>query len=188
MAKSSAFLLFMLLIITNTVFSSPLSTDPTPSLTDPSTGADLERTASLLASLPLNNNNATVADAKSRCFTPLPMLKQISRPDCYQLLFQILTQPDAAVPYRWDPRRMALPRFYTWQTCLIALSPVTATSVDTFTELGVARVAALIISDCVTAPKSWIGGRQTIGPLADFWVSVGAPLLGGARNDSQSQE
>lgn len=167
-----------ILIVTSTVLSYPLTSDSIPSLTTAPTNETLEPFTPIFAGLP--SNAISTGRLYPSCFANsghpgIPHLKQISRNDCYQLFYLILISDTAAMPYRWDWKKSSQPRLYSYRTCFISVYAAIPSAVDTFTELGILRVAALVVQDCVTAPKGWLGGRLPVGPTQTFWVSVGGP-------------
>ncbi|KAL8644399.1 MAG: hypothetical protein Q9226_007782 [Calogaya cf. arnoldii] len=167
-----------ILFFANTVFSHPLISDPHPHLPNAATNKTLEAFIPIFAGLPSNaifTGRLYPACFANSGYPGIPDLKPISRPDCYQLFYLILSSDTAAVPYRWDWKKESKLRNYSYATCFISVYAAIPSAVDTFTELGVLRVAALVVRDCVTAPKGWLGGRLPVGPTQTFWVSVGGP-------------
>lgn len=161
---------FLLLLLPE-ARSNPLPQETTQSLSD----ADIQR---MLPAYGGDSQNDTLND-RSQCFnTRSSAPDAVSRLDCNQLLFNILVLPSTPMPRPWSPTTTTFPRYYTWKSCTISLYPDSRTSYDIFSPLGIARVAALVIRDCVTEPRGYLGGRLTIGRSNSFWVSVGGtPLL-----------
>ncbi|KAI4220195.1 MAG: hypothetical protein L6R36_007791 [Xanthoria steineri] len=166
------------LFVASTVLSYPLTSVSNISFPDAATNKTLERFAPLFAGLP--SNDISTGRLFPSCFIDsgfpgIRDLKQINRNDCYQLYHLILISDTAALPYRWDWKKSPRPRLYSYKTCSISVYAAIPSAVDTFTELGVLRVAALVVQACVTAPKGWLGGRLPVGPTQTFWVAVEGP-------------
>ncbi|KAL9600452.1 MAG: hypothetical protein Q9219_003205 [cf. Caloplaca sp. 3 TL-2023] len=114
---------------------------------------------------------------KPQCFTNLPGFPpyhQVGRADCYYIFFSILTLPTATTAFRWgNTRRATPPTVYAYGTCVVSVIAMNPTASDTFSQVGVARVAALVVQECVVAPKGYLGGRLPIGSGDNFVVAVG---------------
>ncbi len=166
------------LFVASTVLSHPLTSVSNISIADAATNKTLQPFAPLFAGLP--SNDISTGRLFPSCFIDsgfpgIRDLKPISRNDCYQLYQSILISNTAALPYRWDWKKSSQPRFYSYKTCFISVYAAIPSAVDTFTELGILRVAALVVQACVTAPKGWLGGRLPVGPTQTFWVAVEGP-------------
>lgn len=160
---------FLLLLLTE-VHSNPLPQEAIESFSD----ADIQH---MLPAYGGDSSNDTLSD-RSECFSSrFITLNAVNRLDCYQVLFNILVIPSTPVPRPWSPATTYFPRFYIWNTCSISVYPKSPTSYDIFSQLGIARVAALVVKDCVTEPKGYLGGRSTIGKSNSFYVSVSHTLL-----------
>ncbi|KAL8931473.1 MAG: hypothetical protein Q9216_007191 [Gyalolechia sp. 2 TL-2023] len=120
--------------------------------------------------------SSEVSSSKSVCFTNspgFPKFRPVSRSDCYFLFFYLLTAPSAATPFRWDSDKIPLPARYKYGSCLVSIYAAKDSSKEVFSQLGIARMAALVVQDCVTGPRGFLGGRRPIGNTEGFWVAVG---------------
>lgn len=160
---------FLLLILTQ-VHSNPLPQEATDSFSD----ADIQH---MLPAYGGDFSNDTPFD-RAQCFSSRSStLTAVNRFDCYQVLFNILVLPATPLPRPYSPRTASFPQYYIWNTCAVSVYPMSRTSYDVFSPLGIARIAALIIRDCVTQPRDYLGGRSTIGQRNTFWVAVSKPPL-----------
>ena len=170
--------LVIVVLITSTVHSHPLTSTPDSSLASAATNQMLNPFTPVPAGQ--TPNEFSFGRLILSCFSEsghphLPKLQQIKRPDCYMLFFLLLSGDTAATPYRWDWKKDARPKVYSYGTCLVAVYAAIPSAVDTLTELAVARAAALVVKSCVTAPKGWLGGRTPVGLTKSFWVTVEGP-------------
>ena len=147
------------------VFGNAVRQDPLPSLS----ASDLLRLPEVSDALALNDT------AQPRCFTK-GNWRKVYRPECYQLLYNMLILDGAASLHRWDPASMELPRVYPWRSCVVHVFATEPYNPETFTVLTIARTAALIIRECLTQPKGDIGGTARIGSHGSFVVSVSGPM------------
>lgn len=67
---------------------------------------------------------------------------------------------------------MELPVKFRLGTCGISVYNSAAGTTDVFSVIAVARVAGLIVNQCVTPDRGMLGGRLEIGARSVFWVSV----------------
>ncbi|KAI4137523.1 MAG: hypothetical protein LQ341_005111 [Variospora aurantia] len=132
----------------------------------------LEQYAPIFGGLQLN----ATSDSRAQCFTNhpgFPKFYPVYRLDCYYLLYTILIRRGATIPYRWDTTASTLPVVYKYGTCVISIYADSHTSQEVFTELGAARVAAVVVDNCVTPQRNLLGGKHSIGEFNGYWVAVG---------------
>ncbi|KAL8931790.1 MAG: hypothetical protein Q9211_006731 [Gyalolechia sp. 1 TL-2023] len=162
---------FVLSLINHTC-AQPLVQEPASTLRNLTVDTDMDQFGHAFGALPLNETS----NSQSPCFTNrpgFPQFRPVSRGDCYFLFFHILTARTAATPFRWDNDKTPLPALYNYGTCVISVYAAKPSPAEIFTELGIARVAALVVQDCVTGPRGFLGGRRLIGNTGGFWVAVG---------------
>lgn len=163
--------LVFLLSITCRALSQSLFQGPASTPTNLTIDLSLEQFVPVFGGLPLNDTSSTLP----QCFTNhpgFPLFRPVGRPDCFLLFYTILVRPSAATPLRWDAAAATLPVTYKYGSCAISVYPAGPNSREVFTELGIARVAALVVEDCVTAPKLFLGGKRSIGSSNGYWVAV----------------
>lgn len=162
---------FVLSLI-NYSFAQPLVQEPASTLANLSVDADIDQFTPAFGGNPPN----VTSKRQAQCFTNIPgfpHFRKVARPDCYYLFFTLLVSPSAATPYRWESAKLPLPNMYKYGSCAVSVYSASQTSKEVFTQLDIARVAALVVQDCVTAPKGFLGGRLPIGNTDGFWVAVG---------------
>lgn len=162
----------LLFCVSNRGFSQSLFQEPGLPSINLSVDADLEQFTPFFGGLPLNDTS----NGGPQCFVDiagLPHFRPVARADCFMLFYTILVRPSAATPYQWDAKIEHRTKYFKYGACTISIYPTSSTSRDTFTELGIARVAALVVRDCVTAPRSYLGGRLRIGNSLSYWVAIG---------------
>ncbi|KAL8863104.1 MAG: hypothetical protein Q9178_000478 [Gyalolechia marmorata] len=112
-------------------------------------------------------------DCYAQTRTPgLPRFYPVQRKDCIELVFQMVTRPHSTLAFEWDPNRMTFPIRFRLGTCSVSLYADAARTSDVFSVIAVARVAGLIVNQCATREKAYLGGRLEIGARNAFWVSV----------------
>lgn len=170
----STFVFYFIFVLSllNYTCSQSLFQEPASTLQNLTVDTGIDQFSQAFGGLAPNNAN----DAQSLCFTNIPGYPRflpVARGDCYFLLFTILISPSAATPFRWDGSKLPLPTMYRYGTCSVTVYAAKATSKEVFTQLGIARVAALVVQECVNAPRGFLGGRHAIGNGEGFWVAVG---------------
>ncbi|KAL8716943.1 MAG: hypothetical protein Q9225_005769 [Loekoesia sp. 1 TL-2023] len=163
--------IFVLSLI-NYSFAQSLVQEPASTLANLSIDADIDRFTPAFGGIPLN----VTSNTRPHCFTNtpgFPQFRKVVRLDCYYLFFNILVTPSATTPYRWESAKQPLATLYKYGHCAVSVYAASLTSKEVFTQLGIARVAALVVQDCVTAPKDFLGGKLPIGDTNGFWVAVG---------------
>lgn len=139
-----------------------------------SVDSEIEQFAPVFGGLGLNDTST-----RSRCFINqpgYPRLQPVYRPDCFALIYTILLRPSAATPFQYDATRAIRPTVYKHGTCMISVYAAGLTSKEVFTELGIVRVAALVIHACATPARGFLGGKHTIGLSNGFEVALNGQI------------
>ena len=162
--------IFVLSLFRHT-FAQSLFQEPASSLTNLSIDADIDKFSPAIGGVASN-----LPPPQSQCFRNIPgypQFRPVARVDCYLLFFNFLVAPTAATAFRWESSKLPLAVYYKYGSCTVSVYAASPTSKETFMQLGIARVAALVVQDCVTAPRGYLGGRHTIGDTGSFWIAVG---------------
>lgn len=120
--------------------------------------------------------NATAT--KPECFVqprvpPAPKFLPITRADCLEVIYNIVSEPGADQAIFWDTKQQRFPITFGHKTCGVALYASSPGGFDLFSELDVAHAAGLILAECNgNLPRGGIGGRIPIGVKNAFWVAV----------------
>ncbi|KAI4183366.1 MAG: hypothetical protein L6R41_005439 [Letrouitia leprolyta] len=166
------FTFISVLSLLNHTFAQSLVQEPTSILQNLTVDTDLIRFSHALGGNSLDETD----EVQSQCFVNIPGYPQflpVVRDHCYFLLFTILIIPSAVTPFSWDGSQLPVPAVYRYGTCVITVYAAKPRAKEVFTQLGIARVAALVVQKCVTAPRGFIGGRHFIGNSDGFWIAVG---------------
>lgn len=118
-----------------------------------------------------------LSEDPSDCFTQPrspgpPRLFPVSRQHCVELVFRLVIRPQSTLAFQWDPKTIHFPVRFRLLTCAISVYSGAEGIMDVFSVIAVARVAGLIINQCATPDKEYLGGRLGIGAKGAFWVSV----------------
>ncbi|KAL9599101.1 MAG: hypothetical protein Q9219_004059 [cf. Caloplaca sp. 3 TL-2023] len=101
-----------------------------------------------------------------------PHFNPITRADCLELIFSLVSEPDADRAVLWNTARQNYPIRFGRKTCGISLY-AGAPGMDLFSELDVAHAASLVIRTCNgDAQRGGLGGRMNIGKKNVFWIAV----------------
>ena len=99
------------------------------------------------------------------------MMQQISIVHCYELLTHLLANFSPS-PVPWNTPDYPVPEVWTRGTCMISFERLSLSAWDVFSELQIAKAAAVTVVRCVTADTRWLGGRVRVGPRMGFQVAV----------------
>ncbi|KAL8770118.1 MAG: hypothetical protein Q9209_004156 [Squamulea sp. 1 TL-2023] len=129
---------------------------------------------------PSPKTNMTVEDPPDCNTQPhdagTPRYFPVNRDHCVELVFRLVIKPRSTQAVLWDPNTIVFPlRFYIG-TCTVSVYAGATGAADVFPLIAVARIAGLIINQCATPDKGYLGGRLEIGPRKVFWVSVTGTL------------